>query len=128
MSDCHIPHLIAFLSRVSMDDLENLRPDAELLAANCPLLPGKALAAWVEYMCRFKKIYELSKSRQTPAAEVQNLLDWIHDNADSKLFVLAHFDRFFNLWFEDIKAGKDWQYFTENDWFTEYQRHRIFPR
>lgn len=128
MSDCHIPHCIAFLSRVSLGDLEALRSDGEALAANCPELPGRACGIWVEYMCRFKKIYEDSKLRPTSRETVEEFLEWIHANKEAKIFVTAKFDQFFGEWFEDIAAGRNWHYFTENDWFTEYSRRKIVPR
>ena len=120
---CHIPHVISFLSRTTLEELEDLREDAALIGENCPLLPGRIFPVWVEYMIRFKKIYDLSLTRRTPAAEVREFLDWILSHQEAKLFVPERFTTFFESWFEDIENGKDWRYFTENDWQTEYDRH-----
>lgn len=120
---CHIPHVISFLSRTTLEELEDLREDAALIGENCPLLPGRIFPVWVEYMIRFKKIYDLSLIRPTPAEEVQKFLDWILSHQEAKLFVPERFTTFFKSWFEDIEKGKDWRYFTENDWQTEYDRH-----
>ncbi|MBE6364007.1 MAG: DUF4838 domain-containing protein [Lentisphaerae bacterium] len=120
---CHIPHVISFLSRTTIEELEDLREDAALIGKICPLLPGSIFPVWVEYMIRFKKIYDLSLTRRTPAAEVREFLDWILSHQEAKLFVPERFTTFFESWFEDIENGKDWRYFTENDWQTEYDRH-----
>lgn len=120
---CHIPHAISFLKRTTLKELEDLREDAALIGKNCPLLPGNAFPVWVEYMIRFKKICDLTATRQTPAAEVKEFLEWILSNQEAKLFVPERFTTFFKSWFSDIENGKDWRYFTENDWHTEYARH-----
>ena len=123
LGDCHIPHLVSFLSRTTMAELEALRDEAELIGKNCPLLPGKVFPLWVEYMIRFKRFYDLSLTRRTPAEEVREFLDWILAHEEAKLFVPERFNNFFKSWFADIESGKDWRYFTENDWQTEYKRH-----
>ena len=106
-----------------MAELEDLRDEAEIIGKNCPLLPGKVFPLWVEYMIRFKRFYDLSLTRCTPAEEVREFLDWILANEDAKLFVPERFSHFFKSWFADIESGKDWRYFTENDWQTEFKRH-----
>ena len=70
-----------------------------------------------------QKICDLTATRQTPAAEVKEFLEWILSNQEAKLFVPERFSTFFKSWFSDIENGKDWRYFTENDWQTEYARH-----
>lgn len=125
LGDCHIPHVISFLSRTTAEELEDLRSDAAEISRQCKNLPGKAFPVWVEYMIRFKKLYDLSLTRPTPASEVRNFLDWILEQQESKLFVPERYKKFFGQWFEDIENGKDWRYFTENDWQQEYSRHPL---
>ena len=128
MSDCHIPHSIAFLSRVDAARLDALVPAAKKLSAACPLLPGRALETWVEYMRRFKHMYDAAKSVPTPPDAVRELLAWTLGQRELKLFYESKFKTFFDAWVEDIARYGDWHYFTENDWFTEYDRHRALRR
>ena len=123
LGSCHIPHCISFLSRTTLEDLEALRDDAAIIGKECSDLPGRAFPVWVEYMIRFKKLYDQSLTRRTTEAEVKAFLEWILAQSDSKLFVPSRFEIFFKSWTDDIAAGKDWRYFTENNWFTEYDRH-----
>ena len=123
LGECHIPHLMSFLCRVKAEQLEALRPDAAAVAAGTSLLPGRAFPVWVEYMIRFKRLYDLSLTRITPEKEVREFLQWIHEQQELKLFAGSRFDRFIGQWLDDLAGGRDWRYFTENDWYAEYPRH-----
>ena len=125
LGKCHIPHLVSFLSRTELAELEALRTDAGNISRECELLPGKAFTVWVEYLIRFKKLYDESREKLNSETDVRNFLAWIHDQKEYLLFVDSKFDLFFGQWFEDLAKDKNWRYFDENDWRAEDHRHPI---
>lgn len=125
LGKCHIPHLVSFLSRTTIGELEALRADAARISENCELLPGKAFSLWIEYLIRFKDFYDRSRSEVNAESEVRAFLEWVHAQKPYKLFVDSKFDTFFAQWFEDLAKGKNWRYFDENDWHAEDVRHPI---
>ena len=105
------------------EDLLQLQEEAELLARSCELLPGKSFSCWMEYMIRFRDLYEKSMAETLTEKEVRDFLLRIQENRKYSLFVQEKFARFFGTWIEDVSRKKVWRYFTEHDWEKEYERH-----
>ena len=125
LGKCHIPHLVSFLSRTTIGELLALQDAACEISSSCDLLPGRAFSVWIEFLIRFKKIYDESRTAINKEEEVRAFLDWIHGQKAYLLFVDSKFDVFFKQWFEDLAGNKNWRYFDENDWRAEDVRHPI---
>ena len=125
LGKCHIPHLVSFLSRTTIGELLALQDAACEISSSCDLLPGRAFSVWIEFLIRFKKIYDESRNAINREDEVRAFLEWIHAQKEYRLFVDSKFDVFFKQWFEDLSRNKNWRYFDENDWRAEDVRHPI---
>lgn len=120
MGTCHIPYPYSFFRRVKLTDLEFLRDSAkELSERKNGDQFRKELAIWMEYLCKFKQFFDLAAEDNATVEDAQQLLDWIHQFRDTRVFVHEKFDTYFDAIKEAISSGKKWIHFNI-DWEDNY--------
>lgn len=119
---CHIPYPRALLRRSRLEDYLELHRLARALTEKSPDNRFRAdLTVWTEYMIRFKQLFDAYQAGELAEEEVRAFLDWIHAHPDSRVFVHAKFDSYFQALREALRSGREWLHFGL-DWEDDYIR------
>ena len=122
---CHIPYPDSLLRRINIADCEKLFNMAQQLASLAPQEKFRQeLIVWMEYLVQFKKFYDLNASGNASVSDADELLNWIHQYRDSRVFVHSKFDSYFECIKKVLSEKRQWLHF-DLDWEDEYiKKHR----
>lgn len=127
MGQCHIPYPRSLFRRTELKHFEHIHELACQLAKKSPKDRFRCeLTVWTEYLIRFKKLADKLFHCQATCTDVDDLLKWVHSFKDSRIFVHAKFDMYFDAVKDVIKAGKPWIHFNiawEDEYILEHDNY-----
>ena len=122
MGNCHIPYPDSLFRRTKLADYQGLLAQAHELAAKDPDDSFRQeLVIWMDYLCRFKTLFDSIHADQATTEDVRQLLEWIHTHHATRIFVHERFDLYFQGIQEALRSGHKWLHFNI-DWEDEYIR------
>ena len=121
LNGCHIPTPASLFSRITTEQLEDLLKPARRIARNLKgLRPAEDLECWVNYLIRFKKIYDSEINKTLTEEEMKKFRRWISRGGARRIFA-APVQHYLKLWQEDVREKRPCRFF-DVDWPTEFKR------
>ena len=123
---CHVTYPYALFSRTDISLYAKAVKLADALKAKAPDNRFRQeLRIWTEYLYRYKSLFDAFHAGCAGIREIDALLEWVHSHRDSRVFVHARFDPYFEAWRSAIRQGKEYLHFNL-DWEDDYIRqHKL---
>jgi len=123
-SPCHIPYPRSLLNRTDIADYKKIYDLSKLLAAQAPDNQFiRSLTLWIQYLLKFKTIFDDYKAGEDVTQDIKSLLAWAYDHQNAGIIVIDKLEMLLNAWLECIKNNRLWYHFNL-DWEDNYiQEH-----
>ena len=122
LGGCHIPYPHSILSRITSERCSYLLNLAKGLASLAPEDPLRQdIVVWMEYLCRFKELFDLNEAGTLTLEKIEELQAWMHSFKGRRIFVLHRVDTYFEAIKAAVKNGRKWLHFNL-DWEDAYIR------
>ncbi len=117
---CHIPYPHSLFSRVTQQQCQELLQSAKDLQAQAPQDTFRQnIVLWMEYLCRFKDLFDKCQNGTLTITHVDDFQNWAHSLQNRRILVLTRLDMYLPAIRDAIKQGKTWLHFNI-DWEDNY--------
>lgn len=120
--ECHIPYPYSLLSRTRLEQYQEIQETVQALAAQDPSDRfRKELVVWIEYLVRFKQLFDAYHRGEAGIPEVEKFGEWVAGQSNTRVMVQSKVKHMLNAWCNAIREGKEWLHFNI-EWEDKYIR------
>ena len=123
---CHIPYPDALFRRTSAGQFRDTHELATQLLQRAPLDEFRqSLVLWMEYLVRFKELFDRYRHAGINVNDVEAFRQWVHGlPPKNRILVAPKIDMLLDAWVQCLRTGREWLHFNL-DWEDQYiRKHR----
>jgi len=117
---CLLPYPRHFFGRTDAAQFTRLLELAVKLSEDIPYpVMRERLWVWMEYLWRYKKLYDDAHTGTLTLHQLDSFLEWCHSQRGKEVIVIDCLDMYFNALADCLRNNKEWIHFNI-DWEDEH--------